>query len=237
MRKKGIVRQTPRRNYKLLNDSMKKDTLYNSQEWHILFASIMMTLLFIGVIGYYLITDPLLTKTLVLVSIAHTLGGRAAGVSLCLMDGLNPLVTIFYNLFLEVLIVCWVYSLFALSINNYLKFRGLKYYARRLERKARKHKEKISNYGWPGVFFFVMLPLPATGPVIGSIIGYLLKLRVWHNFSAAFSGTLIAILVWFLFFDFLEQHLHIIRYVFFGIIAIAIFSYIATIKKSTTRQK
>lgn len=214
---------------------MKKIGLPSSTERSILLASIAMSLLLLGVVIYYLLWDPGMSRTLVLVLVAHTFGGRAAGVGLCLMDELSPFFTIFYNLFLEVLIVCWTYSLFVLSINNYLKFRALKFYALRLERKARKHKQKIANYGWLGIFFFVMLPLPATGPVIGSIVGYLLRLRVWYNLSAAFLGTFVAIVVWFVFFDFLEQNLHIIRYVFFGIIVVAGLSYLFTIKEWFTK--
>ncbi len=210
---------------------MKSHPLYNSPEWSVLLASIMMSFMLVGGISYYLLTDPLMSRTLVMVFIAHTFGGRAAGIGLCIIDEINPLVTILYNLYLEVLLVCWAYALFVLSINNHLKFRGLKLYARRLERKARRHKDKITNYGWGGVFLFVMIPLPATGPVIGSIIGYLLKLRVCYNFSAAFLGTFIAIIIWFVFFDFLEQHLHIIQLVFFTIITIAGFSYLITLKK------
>ena len=209
---------------------MKRNGLPHSTERSILRASIAMSILLIGVVIYYLVSDPGMSRTLVLVFVAHTFGGRAAGVGLCLMDELNPFFTIFYNLFLEVFIVCWTYSLFVLSINNYVKFRVVRLYALRLERKARKYKQKIANYGWPGIFIFVMLPLPATGPVIGSIVGYLLRLKVWYNLSAAFLGTFVAIIVWFIFFDFLEQNLHIIRYVFFGIIIVAALSYLFTIK-------
>jgi uncharacterized membrane protein len=210
---------------------MKIYDLPRSPERSILFASIAMSFLLLGVVGYYLISNPMMSRTLVLVFIAHAFGGRAAGVGLCLMDELNPFFTIFYNLFLEVLIVCWTYSLFVLSINNYLKFRVVKFYSIRLERKARKYKQKIANYGWLGIFLFVMLPLPATGPVIGSIVGYLLRLKVWYNLLAAFLGTFVAIVVWFVFFDILEQNLHIIRYVFYAIIAVAALSYLFTIKE------
>lgn len=214
---------------------MKIYSLPRSPERSILLASIAMSLLLLGVVIYYLISNPSMSRILILVFVAHAFGGRAAGVGLCLMDGLTPSFTIFYNLFLEVFIVCWTYSLFVLSINNYLKFRVVKFYALRLERKARKYKQKIANYGWPGIFIFVMLPLPATGPVIGSIVGYLLRLKVWYNLSAAFLGTFVAIIVWFIFFDFLEQNLHIIRYVFFVIIVVAALSYLFTIKEWFTK--
>jgi len=210
---------------------MKKRTLYiyKLTEWRILLAGILLSVLLIAAIGYYLITDPLLSRTLFLVFVAHTFGGRAAGIGLCIIDGLNPLVSILYNFYIEVLIVFFTYSLFVLSISNYIGFRILRLYALRLERKARKHKVKIANYGWIGLFIFVMLPLPATGPVMGSIIGYLTKMSYWRNFSSVFLGTFTAIVIWFVFFDFLEQHLNIIRFIFISIIAIVVLSYISTI--------
>ena len=215
----------------MIVEKMKIPDLPRSTERSLLLASIVMSFLLLGVIGYYLLSNPGMSRTLILVFFAHTFGGRAAGIGLCLMDQLNPFFTILYNLFLEVLIVCWAYSLFVLSINNYIKFRIVKLYALRLERKARAHKRKIASYGWLGVFFFVMLPLPATGPVIGSIVGYLLKLKAWSNFSAALLGTFRPIVVWFLFFDILEQNLHVFRYVFFGIIAVAVLSYLLSLRE------
>lgn len=237
-----ILGRHEKANYFIENDhdffnQMKRRTVDNSIEWSILIASILMSLMFLGALVYYLITDPSLSKTLGLVFIAHTFGGRAAGIGLCIMAELAPWVTVLYNFFLEILIVCWVYSLFVLSINNYLKFRGLRLFSLRLERKARKHKDKIANYGWIGIFLFVMAPFPATGPVIGSIVGYLLKFPVWRNFSAALFGTLTAIVVWFFFFDFLEQNLHVIRFVFGGIIGVAVLSYLFSMKNWFSKQE
>jgi uncharacterized membrane protein YdjX (TVP38/TMEM64 family) len=106
----------------------------------------------------------------------------------------------------------------------------LRLFALRLERRARKHKEKIEKYGWIGLFLFVMTPLPVTGPVIGSIIGSLVKMKLLKNFSAVLLGTLGAIIAWTLFFDFLEEHLHVIRYVFIAMIVVVSLSYVSTIK-------
>lgn len=195
-------------------------------------TSVLLSLLLVIVIVYYLVTEPQMSRTLFLVFIAHTFGGRAAGIGLCIIDQLNPFVSIFYNFYIEVLIVFFTYPLFVLSLNNFIGFRGLRLYSIKLERKARKHKERIANYGWIGVFIFVMLPFPATGPVMGSVIGYLMKLRGWQNFSATLLGTFIAIVIWFVFFDFLEQHLHIIHYVFAGIVVLVVLSYLGKITLS-----
>ncbi len=189
-----------------------------------------MTLLLVGVIGYYGIVDFAMARTLVLAFVAHALGGRAAGVGMCLMNDFGQVWTILYNFYLEVLIVFLVYALFVLSVNNYVKLRTVKFMALKLERKARRHQETIKRFGWIGLFLFVMAPLPVTGPVMGSIIGYLLKFRYRVNFTAVLLGTLTAIIFWTAFFDFLDTHLHVIQYIFAGIIVVAALSYVKTIR-------
>ena len=195
---------------------------------------VLLALLLILAILYYGVYDRELSRTLGLVFIAHTFGGRAAGIGLCIIDQLHLFWTVFYNFYLEVLIVCFTYSIFVLSANNYIKSRAVRFYVLKLERKARSRKDTIARYGWIGLFLFVMTPLPVTGPVVGSIIGYLLKFKIWYNFSATFIGTAAAIIVWTLFFDFLNQYLNVIRYILGGIIALVILSYLKTIKEWIT---
>jgi len=189
-----------------------------------------MSLLLIGAAWYFFDSRPEKVKTFGLVLVVHTFGGRAAGIGLCILNGVNHFWTIAYNFYLEVLIVCFTYSISVLSINNYIKLRVIRYYVLRLERKARKYRDKIERYGWLGLLLFVMTPLPVTGPVVGSIIGYLLKFRVSKNFSATFLGTLAAIVLWTLFFDLLEQHLNVIRAILAGIIFLVLLSYARDIK-------
>ena len=100
-----------------------------------------------------------------------------------------------------------------------------------------EQKEKIEPLGWIGIFFCVMAPLPVTGPGVGSISGYLLKLSIVKNFSATFMGTLTAIIVWFFCFDFLEQRFHMIQYLFAAIVIIVLIPYLKKIKKFITDNK
>lgn len=204
--------------------------IYNTTEWLIFCVGVFMSLLLAGVGWYFFESETEMVQSLSLVFAAHTFGGRAAGIGLCIMNGFNYFWTIGYNFYLEILIVCFTYSISILSINNYIEFRAIKYYALRLERKAKKHKGKIEKYGWLGLFLFVMTPLPVTGPVVGSIIGSLLKFKITKNFSASFLGTLAAIVIWTFFFDYLEQHLKVIRYLLAAIITIVLISYARDIK-------
>ncbi len=212
-------------------DGKQKSRLHRTPAGMIFLAGVIMSILLAGVIGYVGTTDLQTAKTLLLVFVAHTFGGRAAGISLCIIGNFNEIWTIVYNFYLEVLIVCFTYSAFVLSVRHYITFRPLRLFFIRLERNARRQKHKIENYGWFGLFVFVMAPLPVTGPVIGSIIGYLLKMPLWRNLSAILLGTLTAIVLWTVSFDFLDAHIHVIKYIFAGIIAVVVLSYLKTIRE------
>ena len=202
-----------------------KQKLFYTTEGRILFTGFMLSLLLLIIIGYFVTIDIQTAKTLVLTFFAHTFGGRAAGIGLCIMNEFGPTVTILYNFYLEVLIVCFTYSVFVLTTNNYIQIIWVKNFIERLSQKAIEQKEKIHSFGWVGLFIFVMLPLPVTGPVVGSVIGYMLGINLFKNFSAIGSGTLTAIIVWFFCFDFLEQRFHVIQYVFAGVVILALLSH------------
>lgn len=76
-----------------------------------------------------------------------------------------------------------------------------------------------------------MAPLPVTGPVVGTIIGYMLRMRLFSNFSAAGLGTLTAIVAWCYGFDFLEHRFAMLQYVFAAICVLIIIPYLKPLKK------
>ena len=208
-----------------------KHTLLNTIEGRLLLSGFFLSALLMVFIGFYGITDLHIAKTLVLVFIAHTVGGRAAGIGLCILNGFGAFPTILYNFYIEVLIVCFTYAGFVLSTTNYLRNEWIIKFMARLTGKAIEQKDKIEPFGWIGIFIFVMAPLPVTGPVVGSIIGYMLRLSLFKNFTATFLGTLTAIAVWFYCFDFLEQRFHMIQYLFAAIVIIVLIPYLKKIKE------
>lgn len=203
---------------------MKQKLIYTI-EGRILITGFILFFLLLSVIGYIAIVDIETSKTMGLAFFAHTFGGRAAGIGLCIMNEFSATFTIVYNLYLEVLIVCFSYSIFVLTTNNYIRVLWIAKLMERLAQKAVEQKKKVQSFGWIGLFVFVMLPLPVTGPVVGSIIGYLLKINLFKNFTATGAGTSLAIIVWFFFFDFLEQQFQIIQYVFAVVIIIVLLTH------------
>ena len=199
--------------------------IYSSEAGRMLIASVFLFFIFFAIVGYAFIRDFVLGRTLLGAFIAHSLGGRAAGVGLCIAFDMNIYLTVFYNMFLEVLIVCFSFSLFLYSFNNqYFRVRFLQKAIKNSERNARKYEEVISRYGWIGIFLFVMIPLPVTGPVVGSFIAYSLCFSLKKNFMTVFSGTFFAIVLWSVFFEFLSDHLSKIQGVF-AVLAIIVVVY------------
>jgi uncharacterized membrane protein len=193
-------------------------------------VGIAMAVALVFLILYFVFTNPGMAKILSAAFVTHSFGGRAAGVGLCIMAGLSPFWNTMYNMYLEVMIVCFMYYLFVYSLTHHIRTHWVLSFVNNLRETAEKNKDKIGRYGWLGLFLFVMAPLPFTGPVMGSIIGYLLRMRASRNFSAVFLGTYAAIILWVVCFGFLEEHLHMIQYFLVVILAIVLFFHFRTIK-------
>ena len=97
---------------------------------------------------------------------------------------------------------------------------------RQAELTAQHQKTKIKKYGSIGLFLFVMFPFFMTGPVIGSIIGYLLNYKAINTFLIVFSGTLTSILIYAFignnFINFINQYISIDVLEKWGTIVIAV---------------
>ncbi|MFH0921119.1 MAG: small multi-drug export protein [Fibrobacterota bacterium] len=147
-------------------------------------------------------------------------GGRAPGIGIFTYYHYPIWRAIVYNIYLEVTIVTFMYAVLVLTLKNYIHFTQLDKVVARLEYKAHKNKDKVNRYGWIGLFFFSMIPLPFTGPVLGSVIGYFLKFGLLRNFSAVLLGSGVAVVAYAFGFRYLEDHLHIFRYAFSLLFAI-----------------
>jgi uncharacterized membrane protein len=151
----------------------------------------------VGLYLFYLFfTNFDLYKTLSSTAILHIVGGRGLGTATCLAANISLFYTIAYNFFLEIVIVLIVYGIFVLFMCNIIQPKLFRSAVRQAELAAQDQKTNIKKYGAIGLFFFVMLPFFMTGPVIGSIIGYLLNYKAINNFLIVFSGTLSSIVIY-----------------------------------------
>ena len=97
---------------------------------------------------------------------------------------------------IETIMVLIFYPLFVFSWRHLLVVKRLKKLFERTQRTAEMHKDKVQRYGVIGLFLFVWFPFWMTGPVVGSVIGFLLGLRVWITITVVLAGTYMAIVGW-----------------------------------------
>lgn len=122
--------------------------------------------------------------------------GRAAGMSFGYSMGLGHEFVIPISMLVETLLVLFFYPLFVFSWNSLLVLPFLKKFFEKTHQSAEKHRETIQRYGLPGLFLFVWFPFWMTGPLIGSVIAFLLGFRHWVTVTIVLVGTYIAVLSW-----------------------------------------
>ena len=71
-----------------------------------------------------------------------------------------------------------------------------------------KYSDFFDKYGKYGLFIFVWFPFWMTGPVVGSIIGFLIGIRHYQTMIIVITGTSLAIVVWTYFIKELLSLLH-----------------------------
>lgn len=195
--------------YKGLNKlvSLVRDR-FDLAEVKILLIGLILSFLTCLYLLYLLFTNFGLYKILSSTAIVHIMGGRALGIAACLAADISLFYTISYNFFLEVVIVLITYGMVVLIMRNIIQPKLFRSAVKQAELAAQDQKTNIKKYGSIGLFLFVMLPFFMTGPVIGSIIGYLLNYKAINNFLIVFSGTLSSILIYALIGNNLINHIN-----------------------------
>lgn len=65
----------------------------------------------------------------------------------------------------------------------------------KMEQKAEKHKDKVTKYGFWGLFILVAIPLPGTGAWTGALVAAMMDLRLKTALPAIFLGVVGAALI------------------------------------------
>ncbi|MCU0252781.1 MAG: small multi-drug export protein, partial [Vicinamibacterales bacterium] len=76
-----------------------------------------------------------------------------------------------------------------------------------VRRSAEASQSRVARYGMIGLFAFVFLPFWMTGPVVGSVIGFLIGLKARHNLPIVLSATYAAVAIWAVFFERMNEWL------------------------------
>ncbi|RKR13285.1 putative membrane protein [Maribacter vaceletii] len=125
-------------------------------------------------------------------------GEAKVGIPYGLLNGLDKYL-VFVICFAANVFVFPLMFFFLEKINKYLL--RMHFYKKSALYVARKAKvgsgDKIKKYGFWGLIFFVMLPIPGTGVYAGSIASYLFKMEKKRAFVANTIGIFISsVIVW-----------------------------------------
>jgi len=179
--------------------------LWNDTEGRILAVGVMLAWLLVIALGIGWLVEPEWTLVFAAMTGLNLLIGRAAGMSFGYANGLDHLVVIGSNVLVETIQVLVIYPLFVLSWRNLVDVRRLHRFLVQMRRSAEASQAQVARYGMVGLFVFVFLPFWMTGPVVGSVIGFLIGLKARQNLSTVLAATYVAIGVWAVAFEQLNE--------------------------------
>lgn len=125
-------------------------------------------------------------------------GEAKVGIPYAIFNEVNIYLAFVFCLFANILVFP-IMLFFLDSINRYFfKWRFYKKSALFVARRAKTGAQKgINKYGFWGLIFFVMIPLPGTGVYAGTIASYIFRIERKKAFWANTIGiTLSSIIVW-----------------------------------------
>lgn len=87
-------------------------------------------------------------------------------------------------------------TLFSLSCRKVFQLPFLHKTFQDIKGDAKRQKKTWARFGIPGVFFFVFIPMPMTGPVVGSLLARFVGLKYWGVLGTVIAASLTSIAAW-----------------------------------------
>jgi len=151
--------------------------------------------------GFFVLANSYFAAIIASMVGANHLGGRLAFIAVGLENGLPSYLVILIILFYNTTYLFLMYSLFVLFSERMKRFKIFKGQIESLKKKAEKKKKFLKNWNWFGISFFVWIPLPWTGGVIGSYIAHLEGYNTRETLFIVLPSMWIGIISWTLWFD------------------------------------
>jgi uncharacterized membrane protein len=165
-------------------------------EGKILIAGVLLAAAHVGVAILISKWDQDLSYRLLTMTGTHVAAGRAAGMSWGYAHELPHWLVVLGNTSIETFMVFIIYPLFVFSYQRLIVVGPLKSTMARVREAAESQRRSALKWGIPGLLLFVWFPFYMTGPVVGSVIGFLIGLKPWLNMAIVLLGTYAAILCW-----------------------------------------
>jgi len=174
---------------------------------------------------------------------ANHIGGRLAFIAVGLENDFSPFILIPIIIFYNTTYLFLMYSVFVFLSGKIKKFKLIKDY---IESERNKAKKKLLFKRWNrfGISFFVWIPLPWTGAVIGSYIAHLEGYSTKDTLLTILPSMWIGVISWTLWFDELYEFIErfgkgktMILTVFLLIVPILIFGFGNVVRRNKSRSK
>jgi uncharacterized membrane protein len=176
-------------------------------EVRILAVGLFLALLTVAALSIGWLVNPELAARFAAMTGLNLTVGRAAGMSFGYASGLHHPSVITSSVLVETIQVLVIYPLFVLSWKSLVNERRMKRLLVGVRRSAEASQSRVARYGMIGLFAFVFLPFWMTGPVVGSVIGFLIGLKARHNLPIVLSATYAAVAIWAVFFERINEWL------------------------------
>lgn len=170
--------------------------LFKTDEGRILLLGIAIALA--GLIGMGLVAfwSPQASEMIGAMSFTNLIFGTVVAMSIGYAAGYGHALVIPVNMWVETVVVLLFYPVFVLSVRKLVEFPRLKRFIARTQSTAERHHDMVRRYGIAGLFIFVWFPFWMTGPVVGSVIGFLLGFPAWLTLLVVLAGTFMTIAGW-----------------------------------------
>jgi uncharacterized membrane protein len=173
--------------------------LLTNSEAHVLIAGVALTLGYVFWLGFKIVTAPDESPALLAMTALTATAGRAAGIAYGYTAKMPYATILAISAIVETAVVLIFYPLFVFSCQHLLVVKPLQKAFRSVLEAAEKHKALIRRYGPIGLFAFVLCPIWMTGPVVGCVIGFLLRMPAWLNMATVLIASYVAIFLWSIF--------------------------------------
>lgn len=139
--------------------------------------------------------------TLITTLAANHAGGRLAFIAVGLEMGLSPYFIITFICLHNTMYLLLAYSVFVYAFDHISRLRLIRNYIHSLQENAAKRRKLLKKWNWIGISFFVWIPLPWTGAVIGSYIAHLEGYPPRETLAITAPAMWVGIVTWTLWFD------------------------------------
>ncbi|MFW6136991.1 MAG: small multi-drug export protein [Candidatus Aminicenantaceae bacterium] len=151
--------------------------------------------------------DKELSLSLLTTVAANHAGGRLAFIAVGLEMGLSSYFIIGFITLHNTMYLLLAYSAFVYSFEHIPRLRLIWNYIHSLRENASRRRKILKKWNWIGIAFFVWIPLPWTGAVIGSYIAHLEGYPPRETLILVAPAMWAGIITWTIWFDILYESL------------------------------